>query len=81
MTTPSPKYLPLTTAVTASMRRALSAATYAPRVRAPSEAPSITYRNASTHGTYRTGDGDPFHQVVRDGADMAYRLPSKGIGA
>ena len=30
--------------------------------------------------SYRTGDGDPSHQVVRPGAERAYALPSKGIG-
>lgn len=52
-----------------------------PRKRLPGEATSMVIGNCTTSRNYRTGDGDPFHQVVRAGADMAYSLPSKGLGA
>lgn len=63
------------------MRRCLSLPKFEKRARDPNDAPSITFGNFATSRNYRTGDGDPFHQVMRQGAERAQGLPSRGIGA
>lgn len=81
MSNPNPRYLKPHDGLTDTQRKSLGLQKVPQRKRLPGEATSKTVGNCTTPRNYRTGDGDPFHQVVRDGADMAYRLPSKGIGA
>lgn len=75
--------LPFKEGLTPSQRRYLAVGkgyVHANRVRAPDEASSRVFCNASQTDVYRAGDGDPFHQVMRPGAERARALPSKGIG-
>ena len=81
MSNPNPRYLKPHDGLTETQRKSLGLQKVPPRHRAPGEATSTTFGNATTPRNYRTGDGDPFHQVVRPGAERAYALPSKGLGA
>ena len=78
----APKYLLPSDTLTATQRRIIAGGdVYTPRKRQSNEATSMTFGNCTTQRDYRTGDGDPFHQVVRPGAERAYALPSKGLEA
>ena len=81
MSNKSPKFLKPHNELTYTQRKSLGLPKVAPRNREPGEATSMTFGNCTTPRNYRTGDGDPFHQVVRPGAERAYGLPSKGLGA
>ena len=81
MSNPNPRYLKPHDGLTDTQRKLLGLQKAPPRQRTPGEATSKTVGNCTTPRNYRTGDGDPFHQVVRPGAERAQGLPSRGIGA
>ena len=63
-----------------AMKKVRGSTPHRPRVRQEGEAASLTFSRLRDRDTYRIGDGDT-GGVNRPGSDVAYTLPSRGIGA
>jgi hypothetical protein len=61
-----------------SMKR--DAGVYSPQTRLPGAATPVSFSRLKDEGTYRTGMGE-VDSPNRTGSDVAYTLPSRGIGA